>query len=178
MSEFGKNMGALDNGYFDREGLLNSKGVDYLCAAILRQAYTDLMNAYLADAAVRWREISYNCYEYYERLRKSNNHYHSDRKDQPKTMKQVQSYAMADIYKIDRWFRESEACRIYCRVSDGSWFADIAKQKVISFVNDETPRFRILPKSLDPDMKAIRRWERKRDEWRSMRGLSPVREEK
>lgn len=177
MSEFGKNIGALDNGYFDREGMLNSKGVDFLCAAILRQAYTDLMNAYLADAAVRWREISYNCYEYYERLRRSNRNYHSDRKDQPKTMKQVQLYAKADIEKIDRWFRYSEACKIYCRTTDGEWFADIAKQKVISFVKDEVPRFRVLPKSEDPDAKAIRRWEKRRDEWRLANGLSPVRKE-
>lgn len=177
MSEFGKNIGALDNGYFDREGMLNSKGVDFLCAAILRQAYTDLMNAYLADAAVRWKEISYNCNEYYERLRKSHRNYHCDRREQPKTMKQVQQYAEVDIGKLDKWFRESEACRIYCRIADGSWFAEVAKEKIIAFVKDETPRFRIMPKSFEPDQKAVRRWEKRRDEWRKEHGLSPVRKE-
>lgn len=177
MPEFGKNLGALDNGYLD-DGLA-VKGADMLCAGIIKRAYLDLIEAYLADAAVEFHEKSFNCYKYYDSLRKSKRVYNGFEHVKPRTMKQIQTVARKDIEKLDKWFRESEDCRMFLRNAQGVWFAEIAKKHAMEFALDKRSKAECIPVELGVKDKQRRarmrkKWKAERDAWRAEHGLSEV----
>lgn len=180
MSEFGKNLGALDNGYLDAG--LTVKGADLLCAGIIKRAYLDLIEAYLADAAVEFHEKSYNCAMYYETLRKSRKVYQGFEGVKPRSMQQIQIVARKDIEKLDKWFRYSESCRMYLRKAQGVWFAEIAKKHAIEFALDKRSKAECIPVELGVKDKARRarmrkKWKAERDAWRREHGLNEVKDD-
>lgn len=179
MAEFGKNLGALDNGFLDLDAGTTVRGAYALCAGIIKRAYLDLIEAYLADAAVEFHDKSYNCAIYYESLRKSRKIYQGFENVKPRTMKQIQTVAKNDIKELDDWFRRSEDCRMYLRNAQGVWFAEIAKKHAKEFSLDKRSKAECIPIELNAKDKQRRarmrkKWKAERDAWRAEHGLREV----
>ncbi len=178
MAEFGKNLGALDNGYLD-DTSVTVKGAELLCAGIIKRAYLDLIEAYLADAAVRFHGVSYNCALYYDALRRSRKIYTGFDHVRPRSLQQIQRVARNDIKNLDKWFRESESCKMLLRKAQGEWFADIARQRACDFALDRISKIECIPIELGVKDKARRarirkKWKAERDAWRAEHGLREV----
>lgn len=152
---------------------LSGEGVDNLKAGVLRNAYMELLEARLADAAYRERDTSYNCHLFYQFLNvgrakyavKKNGEYHSRK----------------DIVKLESWFL-SGACKVWCKNVDGSEFVRIAKIKAREFADDVSPVWQVRPSfegsgnhpSKYQKKTNYSEWVRDRDAWRKEHGLKGV----
>lgn len=156
---------------------LSSEGVDNLKAGVLRNAYTELLEARLADIAYRERETSYNCDLFYQFLSVGRAKY--------AIKKGGEYHSRKDIKKLEEWFR-SGACKVWCKNVDGTEFVKIAQIKAREFADDLAPVWKIRPsfegsgnhqskyhKKMD-----FSEWKRERDKWRKEHGLSEVKDEK
>lgn len=149
-------------------------GLEELASAILRTAYNDMLTAYLADAAHRFRSYSYNCHVYYTWLQTGRGKYGINERAGKK--------AKADADRLTQWFRTSQRCKSLCKKVEGEWFVEQVKKHVKSFALDEKPEWMIKPTltigDTDSDRKKAEKkialWKTKRDEWRKEHGLKEV----
>ena len=141
-------------------GHMNPLGADLLCAAVLRYAYSDLLDALFASAAIANRERSYNCHIYYKRINKTG-------KGRYCVTRGGKADADDDIRKMEIWFR-SERCRQFCHTVQGEWFIDQAHRQIERWQKDLIPEWIARP-SYDQGDKNFNRWKRNEKRWRAER---------
>lgn len=150
------------------------EGVELLAAGVLKNAYNELIDARLADAAFMFHKVSYNCHCYREKLKNGRGPYGigEDGKDRAKQ----------DIRVLEKWFR-SERCKVFCINATGDWFIDIARHKARQFALDEIPEWMAKPTfdtSSSTGGNSVQRrrdyqeWKKRRDKWREEHKLTEV----
>lgn len=157
---------------------LNQQAVDELCAAVIREAYNDLIKALLFETMVKNTRRSYNCYNRVreftreKRCRKYNNH--------SRTIKDQLDCAKRDIEKLEAWFMTSERYKLLAKQTSGDWFVRMAHKKVGDFSADKVMELdlSIVIKDRDADWYAEKKaeWKAARDAWRKEHGLDEVKD--
>lgn len=153
------------------------EGMEALAAGALKQAYLELIEARLADAAYKWHDGSYNCNQlwmYYSvgKMRYARGHGGADN-------------AKRDIEKIEKWFR-GPRCRIFLKDAQGEWFIDAARHKARDFALDLIPIWQARPSFDNGKLnngnnsqrkRDLAEWRKDRDAWRKEHGLKEVKDE-
>lgn len=153
-------------------------GYDLLCAAVIRKAYVELLDAYIFEAQMLWHDCSYNCAKRYAEYHKPKGARRYCVGDDDKQL----AAARADIRKLTLWFTESERYRELSRGAQGEWFVRQAKEHTKLFALDKVDDVNVYPRfekqeSKRNDKKRIGKWKRARDAWRKAHGLEEVRDE-
>lgn len=150
------------------------EGVERLAAGILKDAYNELIDARLADAAAEFRLISYNCYMYYEKMKRGGSMFGIGNAG-----KKMVEY---EIEELEKWFLSPD-CDVYCINASGAWFVGIAKKRVADFAQDKIPVWMAKPtfdtsSSTGGNAAGRRRdydeWKKERDAWREAHNLVEV----
>lgn len=151
------------------------QGMELLATGILKNAYNELIDARLADAASEFRDISYNCNLKYGKMKKNRSKYFG------KTGKKMVEH---DIEELEKWFLSDE-CAVYCVNVHGKWFVETAKKKARDFALDKIPEWQALPTydtthgtggNVYGRRRDLEDWKAKRDKWRKEHGLGKVRD--
>lgn len=145
-------------------------GVESLCAAVLRYAYNDLLEAMFAATAIEYKDKSYNCHIYFEYLRSGRGGYSASQRGM--------EIAKGKVAELQYWFR-SPKCKQYCKSVDGDWFIDQAKRHIEAWKDDKIPEWDARPTydvqdsriNVKRENRNRDRWRKMRDEWRTERGL-------
>lgn len=155
------------------------KNVEELCAAVVKLAYTDLLDARMFDAQVRYRNYSYNCNKRYEEFRTKRRYKTST--TEKNTMKQLHEQSMLDIVRLEKWFLRSERFKMFSQGADGEWFVKKAKKQVQKFIDDKIMEYDVYPRyvgkgglSEDGYAKKKAMWEKAMREWRKEHELEEV----
>lgn len=152
----------------------NQQGVDLLCAAVLRYAYNDLLDAMFAYAAIENWKRSYNCYCYYKRI-------NDGRKSRFSITRGGKAEADYAIRVMESWFL-SERCKLFCKEAQGEWFIDQARRQINKWVQDLIPEWETRPTYAAEDQRTnikrekrnTEKWKEARDAWRKDRGLKEI----
>ena len=159
---------------------LVQSAVDEMAAAVIREAYNDLVKALLFDEMLKHAKTSFNCYTRIREFTRDKRCRIYNHHTRARSLKDQLDYARRDIAKLEQWFVSSERYKILTKSVKGEWYVMMAHKKVGEFCADKLMEIdlSVLIKDRDANWyeKKKSKWVAERDEWRKARGLEEVKD--